>query len=115
LRVTGPLVAAGLAVLAASLLALWLAPPAAALLILATAALTLVAALAAAWRGRAPGRELVRARARERVVLLDYFGGLADLLAYGRLDAHQEALRGLAQAQARRQHRRERIGILAEQ
>lgn len=115
LRVTGPLVAAGLAVLAAGLLALWLAPPTAALLILVTAALTLVAALTAAWRGQAPGRELVRARARERVELLDYFGGLADLLAYGRLAARQETLRRLAQAQARRQHQHERIGILAEQ
>lgn len=115
LRVTGPLVAAGLAVLAAGLLALWLAPPAAALLILATAVLTLAAALAAAWRGQGPGRELVRARARERVALLDYFGGLADLLAYGRLAAHQAELRRQARAQACRHQQRERIGILAEQ
>jgi ATP-binding cassette, subfamily C, bacterial CydC len=115
LRVTGPLVAALLAVLVAAALALWLAPTGAALLILGTAALTLAAAAAAAAAGRRPGRELIAERSRERIALLDYFGGLADLLAYGQLTHHRNALRRQAQAQARRRLRRERAGILGEQ
>jgi ATP-binding cassette, subfamily C, bacterial CydC len=115
LRVTGPLVAALLAVLVAAALALWLAPAGAALLILGTAALTLAAAAAAAGAGRHPGRELIAERSRERIALLDYFGGLADLLAYGQLAHHRNALRRQAQAQARRRLRRERAGILGEQ
>ncbi|WP_018233406.1 thiol reductant ABC exporter subunit CydC [Thioalkalivibrio thiocyanodenitrificans] len=115
LRVTGPMVAAVLAVFAAAALAIALAPAGAALLILGTAAMTLAAAMAAARQGRKPGRELVRAHTRERIALLDYFGGLADLLAYGRLSDHQDALHRQAQAQARRRLSRERVGILAEQ
>jgi ATP-binding cassette, subfamily C, bacterial CydC len=115
LRVTGPMVAAVLAVLTAAALALWLAPPGAALLILGTAALTLAAAMAAARLGQRPGRELIRAHTQERIALLDYFGGLADLLAYGHLADRQDALHRQAQAQARRKLTREQVGILAEQ
>jgi ATP-binding cassette, subfamily C, bacterial CydC len=115
LRVTGPLVAAVLAVLVAASLAVWLAPMGAALLILGTATLTLAAAAAAARAGQRPGRELIAERSRERTALLDYFGGLADLLAYGQLAHQRNTLCRQAQAQTQRRLRRERAGILGEQ
>lgn len=115
LRVTGPLVAALLAVLVAAALAVWLAPMGAALLILGTAVLTLAATAAAARAGQRPGRELIAERSRERIALLDYFGGLADLLAYGQLARQRNTLCRQAQAQTQRRLRRERAGILGEQ
>lgn len=114
LRVAAPLGAAALAVLAAAGLAFRFAPPAAAL-ILGISALTLAAAAAAARQGRRPGQALVRARSRERTALLDYFGGMADLLAYGRLREHRDDLHRQAEAQAGRRAARDRVSILAEQ
>ncbi len=115
LRITGPVVAAALAVLAATVLASWLAPWPAALLILATAILTLAASLLAARLGQARGRALVERRSRQRVALLDYFGGLADLIAYGRADSQRMLLDELDREQARGVQLQERVALLADQ
>jgi ATP-binding cassette subfamily C protein CydC len=115
LRITGPVVAATLAVLAATVLAYWLAPWPAAVLILATATLTLAASLLAARLGQARGRALVERRSRQRVALLDYFGGLADLIAYGRADSQRMLLAELDREQARDVLLQERVALLADQ
>ena len=115
LRITGPVVAAALAVLAATVLAYWLAPWPAAVLILATAILTLAASLLAAQLGQARGRALVERRSRQRVALLDYFGGLADLIAYGRADAQRMLLDELDREQARGVLLQERVALFADQ
>ncbi|TVP79482.1 thiol reductant ABC exporter subunit CydC [Thioalkalivibrio sp.] len=115
LRITGPVVAASLAVLAATALAYWLAPWPAAVLLLATAILTLAASLLAARLGQARGRALVERRSRQRVALLDYFGGLADLIAYGRADSQRMLLDDLDREQARGVLLQERVALLADQ
>jgi ATP-binding cassette, subfamily C, bacterial CydC len=115
LRITGPVVAAALAVLAATVLAWWLAPWPAALLILATAILTLAASLLAARLGQARGRALVERRSRQRVALLDYFGGLADLIAYRRAESQRTLLAALDQEQAKGVLDQERVALLADQ
>ncbi len=115
LRITGPVVAASLAVLAATVLAYWLAPWPAAVLILAAAMLTLAASLLAARLGQARGRAVVDRRSRQRVALLDYFGGLADLIAYGRADSQRMLLNDLDREQARGVLLQERVALLADQ
>jgi ATP-binding cassette, subfamily C, bacterial CydC len=115
LRITGPVVAATLAIVAATLLASWLAPWPAALLILFAAILTLAASLLAAWLGQARGRALVERRSRQRVALLDYFGGLADLIAYRRADAQRGLLESLEHDQATRLLLQERVALVADQ
>lgn len=115
LRITGPVVAATLAVLAATVLAYWLAPWPAALLILGTAILTLAAAWLAARLGQARGRALVERRSRQRVALLDYFGGLADLIAYRRADSQRTLLAALDQEQAKGVLAQERVALFADQ
>jgi ATP-binding cassette, subfamily C, bacterial CydC len=115
LRITGPVVAATLAVLAAALLASWLAPWPAPLLILSAATLTLAASLFAARLGQARGRTIVERRGRQRVALLDYFGGLADLIAYRRADAQRGLLESLEQEQSARLLLQERVALVADQ
>ncbi len=115
LRITGPVVAATLAVLAATGLAYWLAPWPAALLLLTTAILTLAASLLAARLGQTRGRALVERRSRQRVALLDYFGGLADLIAYGRADSQRMRLDELDHEQASGVLQQERFSLLADQ
>ncbi|AGA34122.1 Transport ATP-binding protein CydC [Thioalkalivibrio nitratireducens DSM 14787] len=115
LRITGPLVAAVLAIAAAAALAAWLAPWPAALLLVAGAVLTLATSLAAARAGQAQGRELIEQRSRQRVALLDYFGGLAELLAYRRIDRQRALLDRLEHDQAARLWRQERVAFVTDQ
>lgn len=115
LRITGPIVAATLAALAATGLTLWLAPWPATALLLATAGLTLSASLLAARVGRARGRALVEQRSRQRVALLDFFGGLADLIAYRRVDAERSRLEALEYEQATAALFQERVSLVADQ
>lgn len=115
LRVVGPMVAALLAVATAVVLALWLAPPLAAVLLLLAAGLTLATSVLAALAGQRFGRELVREQARERVALLDYFGGLADLIAFDRVEEHRSELAGQARRNGRHLLTQERIGVVGEQ
>lgn len=115
LRITGPVVAATLAVLVATLLASWLAPWPAPLLILSTATLTLAASLFAARLGQSHGRAIVERRSRQRVALLDYFGGLADLIAYRRTDTQRGLLESLENEQATRLLLQERVALVADQ
>jgi ATP-binding cassette subfamily C protein CydC len=115
LRITGPITAAVLAVLAASVLAGWLAPWPAAAVIVSTALMTGVAALAAARAGRARGRSLVEERTRQRIALLDFFGGLTELLAYRKARARQSELEDLEARQAQRLHVQETIALVSEQ
>lgn len=100
LRITGPLVAAGLAILGAATIAAWLAPWPAPLLIVGLALLTVAASALAARFGQTRSRALVAGRSRERVALLDYFGGLADLLAYRRAAASRADLERQEREQA---------------
>lgn len=115
LRVIGPLVGALLALVVAVVLALWLAPLPAALLLLAAAGITLVTAGIAAAAGQRHGRRLVREQADERVALLDYFGGLPELTAFGRLDERHDDLARRAREGAARRLTQERAGVLGEQ
>ncbi|MGF1612609.1 MAG: thiol reductant ABC exporter subunit CydC [Gammaproteobacteria bacterium] len=115
LRINGPVTAAVLAVTATTLLATWLAPWPAPLLILGTATLTLAASALAAWLGQSRGRETVAERSQQRVALLDFFGGLADLFAYRRMEAQRTLLDALEHAQATRLRAQERVAVVAEQ
>ena len=115
LRITGPLVAAGLAVLGAAGLAAWLAPWPAPLLITGLAGLTIAASALAARFGQTRSRALVARRSRERVALLDYFGGLADLLAYRRAAAYQQDLERREREQAGALLLQERVALGADQ
>jgi ATP-binding cassette, subfamily C, bacterial CydC len=115
LRITGPVTAAVLAVLAASILAGWLAPWPAAAVIGSTALLTGMAALAAARAGRARGRSLVEERTRQRIALLDFFGGLTELLAYRKARGRRSELEDLEAQQAQRLHVQETIALVSEQ
>lgn len=115
LRITGPMTAALLAVLAASSLAGWLAPWPAAAVILTTALITGMAALAGARTGRARGKSLVEERMRQRVELLDFFGGLTELLAYRKARARQRQVEELEIRQAQRLHIQETIALVSEQ
>ncbi len=115
LRITGPLVAAGLAVLGAAGLAAWLAPWPAPLLITGLAGLTIAASALAARFGQTRSRALVGRRSRERVALLDYFGGLADLLAYRRAAAYQQDLERREREQAGALLLQERVALGADQ
>ena len=112
LRITGPVTAA---VLAASILAGWLAPWPAAAVIGSTALLTGIAALAAAGAGRARGRSLVEEQTRQRIALLDFFGGLTELLAYRKARGRRSELENLAAQQAQRLHVQETIALVSEQ
>jgi ATP-binding cassette subfamily C protein CydC len=115
LRITGPVTAAVLAVLAASILAAWLAPWPAAAVIVSTALLTGIAALAAARAGRARGSSLVEERTRQRIALLDFFGGLTELLAYRKARGRRSELEDLETQQAQRLHIQETIALVSEQ
>ena len=115
LRITGPITAAALAVLAASVLAGWLAPWPAVAVIVSTALMTGVAGVAAARAGRARGRSLVEERTRQRIALLDFFGGLTELLAYRKARARQSELEDLEARQAQRLHVQETIALVSEQ
>lgn len=115
LRITGPLVAAALAVFGAAVLAGWLAPWPAPLLIVAAAGLTLAASALAARFGEARSRALVERRSRERVALLDYFGGLADLLAYRRARDYGADLERREHEQAGAIRLQERVATGADQ
>lgn len=114
LRVVGPIVAAVLSLLVTLVLALWLAPwPAAALLLMA-GGLTLLVSLLLAWVGQRHSRELVQARADERIALSDYIGGLAELIAFQRAGDTEQALRARHHDHARRLTRQESVGALAD-
>ncbi len=115
LRITGPLVAAALAVLGAAGIAGWLAPWPAPVLILSTAGLTLATAALAARLGQRRSRALVERRSGERVALLDYFGGLADLLAYRRIGAYQADLERQQREQAGAVLLQERVALSTDQ
>jgi ATP-binding cassette, subfamily C, bacterial CydC len=115
LRITGPVVAATLAVLAGTLLASWLAPWPAALLIVSAAILTLAASLLAARLGQTRGRAIVERRSRQRVALLDFFGGLADLIAYRRADVQRTLLESIEHEHATGLLLQERVALIADQ
>jgi len=115
LRITGPLVAAALALLGAAGIAGWLAPWPAPVLILSTAGLTLATSALAARLGQHRSRALVERRSRERVALLDYFGGLADLLAYRRTAACQADLEHREREQAAAMLLQERVTLSTDQ
>ncbi len=115
LRITGPIVAASLAVLAAAGIAFWLAPWPAMALLLAAAGGTFAASLLAARLGQARGRALVQQRSVQRVALLDYFGGLADLIAYRRVDAERARLAALENERATGVLFQERVSLVADQ
>ncbi len=115
LRITGPLVAAALAVLGAAGLAGWLAPWPAPLLIAGAAAATLAASAVAAHFGQPRSRALVERRSRERVALLDYFGGLPELLAYRRTGSYEADLRRREREQSRAVLLQERVALSADQ
>lgn len=115
LRITGPLAAAALAVLGAAGLAGWLAPWPAPLLIGGAAGLTLAASALAARFGQSRSRALVERRSRERVALLDYFGGLADLLAYRRTEPYRRDLERREREQAGAVLLQERVALSADQ
>lgn len=115
LRLTGPVTAAILALAGAALLAGWLAPWPAPLLLLGTGALTLALSALAARLGEAGSRDIVARRSRQRVALLDFFGGLAELLAYRRAGVRRAFLEELEHALAARLLARERFAVLAEQ
>ncbi|WP_019589194.1 MULTISPECIES: thiol reductant ABC exporter subunit CydC [unclassified Thioalkalivibrio] len=115
LRVVGPMVGALLALVSAVAIALWLAPPLAAVILLVAAAITLITAGLAAAAGRRHGRRLVQEESNERVALLDYFGGLPELTAFGRLEERRAALARRAREGAARRLTQERAGVLGEQ
>ncbi|WP_018881079.1 thiol reductant ABC exporter subunit CydC [Thioalkalivibrio sp. ALE30] len=115
LRVVGPMVAAAITLVVTLVIAIWLAPwPAAAVLAvsgLATLAVSALLALAGQRRSQA----LVQARARERIGLFDYIGGLAELLAYDRAREHEASLRRENATYARQQRAQETFGVGSEQ
>lgn len=115
LRIAAPMVAAALAVLGAAGLAGWLAPWPAPLLIVGAAGLTLATSAFASRVGQARSRALVDRRSRERVALLDFFGGLADLLAYRRAGPYQADLERREREQARAVLLQERVALSADQ
>ncbi|WP_018864209.1 thiol reductant ABC exporter subunit CydC [Thioalkalivibrio sp. ARh3] len=114
LRVVGPIVAAVLSLLITLTLALWLAPWPAAALLVAAGGLTLLVSPLLAWLGQRHSRELVQARANERIALSDYIGGLAELIAFQRAAETEQALRARHADHARRLTRQESVGALAD-
>jgi ATP-binding cassette subfamily C protein CydC len=102
LRVLSPVIAAAAATGFAALIAAWLAPLPAALLVVFTALAVFVPALLAARAGSAAGAALVAGRARERVALLDHVDGLAELSAYAARDTSAAALADLSATQSAR-------------
>ncbi|WP_026340841.1 thiol reductant ABC exporter subunit CydC [Thioalkalivibrio sp. ALJT] len=114
LRVVGPIVAAALSLLVTLVLASWLAPWPATALLLAAGILTLLVSLLLAWIGQRDSRQLVRARARERIALADYIGGLAELIAFHRAHDTEQTLARQNRDHARQLTRQESVGTLTE-
>lgn len=114
LRVVGPIVAAMLSLLVTLVLAFWLAPWPAAVLLLAAGGLTLLVSLLLAAVGQRHSRALVQIRADERIALSDYIGGLAELIAFQRAAETEQDLCNRQHDHARRLTRQESVGTLAD-
>ncbi|WP_018995227.1 thiol reductant ABC exporter subunit CydC [Thioalkalivibrio sp. ALJ2] len=114
LRVAGPIIAALLSLLVTLVIAFWLAPWPAAALLLVAGTLTMLVSLLLAWVGQGDSRQLVRARAHERIALADYIGGLAELIAFQRAGDTEQGLARQNRDHARRLTRQESVGTLTE-
>ncbi|WP_017941728.1 MULTISPECIES: thiol reductant ABC exporter subunit CydC [unclassified Thioalkalivibrio] len=115
LRVVGPMIAAAISLVVTLVIAVWLAPWPAAVVLAASGVATLAVSGLLALAGQRRSHALVQARARERVGLFDYIGGLAELLAYDRAREHEAVLRQDNDAYARRQRAQEAFGVGSEQ
>ncbi|UOD49689.1 amino acid ABC transporter ATP-binding/permease protein [Orrella daihaiensis] len=114
LRVIGPLLAAFLTWIAVVVIgAIWGGTVIASVIGLGG----LVTFALSAWlarTGHAKGRAVIQARVEQRIAISDHFGGLGDLLAYGKADASQQRLQILEQAQSARLMDQERYASWSE-
>lgn len=115
LRVVGPMIAAALSLVITLVIAVWLAPWPAAVVLAASGVATLAVSAVLALAGQRRSHALVQARAGERVGLFDFIGGLAELLAYDRAREHEARLRRENDDYARRQRTQEAFGVGSEQ
>ncbi len=115
LRVAGPMIAAALSLIVTLIITAWLAPWPATALLAASGVTTLAVSALLALAGQRRSHALVQARARERVGLFDYIGGLAELLAYDRAREREATLRRGNADYARQQRAQEAFGVGSEQ
>lgn len=115
LRVAGPMIAAALSLIVTLIMTAWLAPWPATALLAASGVATLAVSALLALAGQRRSHALVQARARERVGLFDYIGGLAELLAYDRVREREADLRRGNVDYARQQRAQEAFGVGSEQ
>ncbi|WP_019594115.1 thiol reductant ABC exporter subunit CydC [Thioalkalivibrio sp. ALM2T] len=115
LRVAGPMIAAALSLIVTLIMTAWLAPWPATALLAASGVATLAVSALLALAGQRRSHALVQARARERVGLFDYIGGLAELLAYDRAREREATLRRGNADYARQQRAQEAFGVGSEQ
>ncbi|MGM0552594.1 MAG: thiol reductant ABC exporter subunit CydC [Pseudomonadota bacterium] len=115
LRVVGPMIAAAISLVVTLIIAVWLAPWPAAAVLATSGIVTLAVSALLAFAGQRRSHALVQARARERVGLFDYIGGLAELLAYDRAREHEATLRRENDDYAHLQRAQETFGVGSEQ